>query len=31
MTVKERVQYAEKRIEELKLLIKHWKNEPTKK
>jgi len=31
MTTQERIEHAEKRIKELKLLITHWRNEPTKK
>ena len=30
MTTKERIEYAEKRIEELKLLIEHWKKNESK-
>ena len=30
MTTKERIEYAEKRIEELKLLIKHWEKHESK-
>ena len=30
MTTKERIEYAEKRIKELKLLIEHWKKHESK-